>query len=571
MTLLIQAAHISYAHGGNQIFDDVSFELKEGDRIALVGENGSGKSTLFRLLAKSIVPDRGTVTHRRNLTIGFLGQDPELDPRSTAYEIASGPSSDPEVLERSLTRLEARLAEPINDDEMAGVLEEYNTVLTRLDSAPEREPGAETATILNGLRLHERLWHLPVSRLSGGERKLAAIAGFLATDPDVLLLDEPDNHLDISAKRWLESYLAAYPGVVGLITHDRYMIDRVANEIIELEDGMIHVYPGGYSDFRRLKRQRLERDSQLRELQVREFRKLKASAEQLTQWARQNPKFASRAENQRRKVAEERDRLERMPAPVLERRHIHVDFETERGGTMVLEADRLGHAYGDHVVFEPFDLTVRHGERVGLVGPNGSGKTTLFRIVRGELAPTSGSLRIGASIQAGYFSQRHETLDITTTPLELVRKTKALNEQQALSFLNGMLFDRDDAMRTVAELSGGERSRLQIALLIAAGDNFLLLDEPTNNLDILSVEALEDALLAFPGAMLVVSHDRFFLERICTRIIGIRDGLVHDHAGPYSHFERDPELGTLLTRLKVVESPSRQERRNRSKKVSRTA
>lgn len=566
MSVLIQAAHISFAHGGNRIFDDVSFELQEGDRIALVGENGSGKSTLFRLLGKFITPDGGAVTHRRNLTIGFLEQDPVLDPASTAYDVASGPSSDPEVLERSLARLEARLTEPMGDDEMAAVLEQYNHVLTRLDSAQERAPGAETARILTGLRLPERLWHLPISRLSGGEKKLVAIAGFLSSEPDVLLLDEPDNHLDIEAKRWLETYLAAYGGVVGLITHDRYMIDRVANEILELEDGKIHVYPGAYSEFRRMKRERLERESMLRELQVREFKKLKASAEQLTQWARQNPKFASRAENQRRKLADEQERLARTPAPVLDRRQIKVEFDADRGGTMVLEADALHQRFDSHVVFEPFDLAVRHGERVGLVGPNGAGKTTLFQIIRGELAPTSGSFRIGSSIQLGYFSQQQETLDDGKTPLELIRKAKPLNEQRALSFLMGMLFDRDDAMRKVAELSGGERSRLQIALLIAGGNNFLLLDEPTNNLDIPSVEALEEALLELPGAMLAISHDRFFLERICNRIIEIRDGSVRDYAGSFSFFERNPEMGTLLSRTKPRDSEVLPGRRDRSRR-----
>jgi ATP-binding cassette subfamily F protein 3 len=448
---------------------------------------------------------------------------------------------------------------------MTAVLEQYNDVLGRLDNAGEREPGSETSRILDGLGLPERLWHLPVARLSGGEKKLVAIAGFLSIEPDVLLLDEPDNHLDIVAKEWLETYLAAYKGVVGLISHDRYLIDRVANEIIELEDGTVQVYPGSYSTFRQVKRARLEREATLRELQVREFRKLKASAEQLTQWARQNPKFASRAENQRRKLAEERERLASTPAPVLDRRQIKVDFDAERGGTMVLEADALAQVFGSHVVFEPFDLTIRHGERVGLVGPNGAGKTTLFQIIRGDLAPASGSLRTGSSIQIGYFSQLHETLDNTKTPLELVRKTKALNEQQALSFLMGMLFDRDDAMRKVAELSGGELSRLQIALLIASGDNFLLLDEPTNNLDIASIEALEEALLAFPGAMLTISHDRFFLERICNRIIEIRDGLVRDYAGPYSFYQRNPGMGSLLTRAKPSEPEIRPGRRSRSR------
>nr|MBA2247184.1 ABC-F family ATP-binding cassette domain-containing protein [Chloroflexia bacterium] len=306
-------------------------------------------------------------------------------------------------------------------------------------------------------------------------------------------------------------------------------------------------------------------------LREREFRKLKASAEQLTQWARQNPKFASRAENQRRKLADERALLEGTPAPILDRHRMTVDFAAERGGTMVLEVDGLEHAFDSHVVFKPFNLSIRYGERVGLVGPNGAGKTTLIQILRGVLAPTGGSVRTGASIQAGYFSQLHETLDGAATPLDLVRKIKPLNEQQALSFLMGMLFDRDDAMRKVSDLSGGQRSRLQVALLIAAGSNFLLLDEPTNNLDISSVEALEAALLDFSGAMLAISHDRFFLEHVCTRIIDIRDGEVRDYAGTYSFFEGHPDKGTLLTHAPPPAPMAGRQRRERSARRGKAA
>jgi ATP-binding cassette subfamily F protein 3 len=339
--------------------------------------------------------------------------------------------------------------------------------------------------------------------------------------------------------------------VVGLITHDRYMIDRVASKIVELEDGSVQAYPGNYSDFRRLKRERLERQAQMRELQEREFRKLKYSAEQLTQWARQNPKFATRAENQRRKLAEERERLEETAVPVLNRRRIDVEFAAERGGTMVLHADNVSKSYDAHTVFEPFDLEIRHGERIGLIGPNGSGKTTLFRLIQRFEPPSTGSLRIGSSIDVGYFAQDHESIDGARSPIDLVRRLKPLDEQQALGFLIGFLFDRDDAMRPAGELSGGEQSRLQIALLILSGANFLLLDEPTNNLDIDSVEALEDALLEFGGTILTISHDRYFLDRVCTRTLALDAGVVLNYMGAYSDVQVRPKLGVPLTRPRL--------------------
>jgi ATP-binding cassette subfamily F protein 3 len=548
MAILIQASHVAYAHGGNQIFTDVTFELKDGERIALVGANGSGKSTLFRLLAREIRPQRGEVVHQRGLTLGYLAQANPLDPALTPYELVGSVSSDPETLERELAVLEAKLAEPLDDDEMADVLETYNHTLARLDEGLDQDPGTVIAQLLDGLRLPERLWRQPVARLSGGEKKLVAIARFLCQQPDVLLLDEPDNHLDVDAKAWLENYLSTYRGVVGLITHDRYMIDRVANEIVELEDGAVHTYPGNYSAFRQLKQARLERQAELRELQEREYRKLKYSAEQLTQWARQNPKFASRAENQRRKLAEERERLEQTPVPILNRRTIDVEFAVERGGTNVLHADDVSKVYGEHTVLEPFDLTIRHGERIGLTGPNGAGKTTLFRLIQQLEQPTTGTLKLGGSIKVGYFAQEHESLDRNRTPIDLVRRIKPLDEQQALGFLISFLFDRDDALRPSGELSGGEQGRLQIALLILSGANFLLLDEPTNNLDIASVESLEDALIEFEGTILAISHDRFFLDRVCTRTLALESGIIRDYPGSYSYVRDNGDKGTPLSR-----------------------
>ncbi len=564
MAILIQASHVAYAHGGNQIFTDLTFELKDGDRIAVVGANGTGKSTLFRLLARELRPQRGDIVHQRGLTLGYLAQHSTLDQALTPYELVGSVSSDPETLDRELARLEAQLAEPLTDDQMTEVLEQYNRTLALLDEGVDRDPGTVIGELLTGLRLSERLWRQPVGQLSGGEKKLVAIARFLCQQPSVLLLDEPDNHLDVVAKAWLENYLATYPGVVGLITHDRYMIDRVANEIVELEDGAVQEYPGNYSAFRRQKRDRLERQAQLRELQEREYKKLKESAEQLTQWARQNPKFATRAENQRRKMAEERARLDAIPVPILNRRTIDVEFAAERGGDMVLHGDDVSKDYDTHTVFEPFDLVIRHGERIGLIGPNGAGKTTLFRLIQQVETPSSGVLRLGSSISLGYFAQEQESIDPTRSPIDLVRRIKPLNEQQALGFLISFLFDRDDAMRPAGELSGGEQSRLQIALLILSGANFLLLDEPTNNLDIDSVEALEEALTEFGGTILAISHDRYFLDRVCTRTLGLDEGMIQDYPGPYSWVQENPEKGTPLTRRlaqPAIASPEPSKRR----------
>jgi ATP-binding cassette subfamily F protein 3 len=546
MTLLIQAANIRYAHGGNQIFEDASFEIRDGDRLALIGANGAGKSTLFRIMARQLNPSGGAVTYRRNLTVGYLSQESSLDPTQTIRDVVALAAGDSTALELRLHELEAQMAEPLDDDALAEVMDDYAATLSRLDSA---SLGNEEAVddVLAGLRISKERWDTPVGLLSGGEKKLTALARLLVEQPDVLLLDEPDNHLDLEAKAWLESFIVAHPAAVAIITHDRYFIDRAANEILELEDGQVTIYPGNYSAYLQLKRERLERQAQLRELQEREFKKLKASSEQLTQWARQNDKFAPRAENQRRKVAEERERLEQTPRPVLNRRQIEVDFDAGRGSTLVLEAKGLAKSFGEREVFKPFDFMIRHGEIAGLVGPNGAGKTTLFRLILGNEQPSAGALRIGPSIVVGYYAQEQETLDPAMTPLELVRKLKPYTEQQAISFLNSLLFDRGDALNKIGNLSGGERARLQIGALILGGANFLLLDEPTNNLDIASTEVLEAALLDFQGSILTISHDRYFLDKLCTRTIELKNGVVRDFPGGFTEYHENRSIGTELT------------------------
>src|SRR5215217_271715 len=368
MTLLIQAASIRYAHGGNQVFEDTSFEVREGDRVALIGANGAGKSTLFKIMAKLIEPDGGVVTHRRGLTVGYLSQEPTLSPEMSIREAVALAAGDPVALESRLRDLEVQMADAIDDYALTAVMDEYSTTLSRLESGAGFAHEAKGAVVLAGLRFPEDRWDSPTGVLSGGEKKLVGLAQLLVSEPEVLLLDEPDNHLDLVAKSWLEGYVRDHKGAVAVITNDRYFIDRAVNRIFELEDGRIESYPANYTAFVELKRDRLERAAQLRDLQEREFKKLKASAEQLTQWARQNPKFASRAENQRRKLEEERERLEKTPPPILRRRQIEVGFDSERGSTLVLEVKELRKSFGSREIFKSFDLTIRHGEVVGLVG-----------------------------------------------------------------------------------------------------------------------------------------------------------------------------------------------------------
>ncbi len=565
MTLLIQAAAVTYAHGGNRILDGAQFDLRAGERVAIVGANGTGKSTLFRLLSRELSPSGGAVTMARGTSLGLLTQHSSLDPAQTARDAVAVAAGDPASLEAQARDLEERMGTAADDEELTAILDAHAMILERIERG-----GDQTITafsILHGLGIPESRWDAPVGSLSGGEKKVIALAGLLASDPDVLLLDEPDNHLDVAAKAWLEHHLRQRRGAVAVISHDRWFIDQIATRIVELQDGKTISYVGTYADYLAQKHDRLTREAQLRELQQREFKKLKASSEQLTQWARQNPKFAPRAENMRRKLEEERQRLESTPPPVLHRPTIDVQFTTERGSTLVLEASGVGVRFGDREVLQPFDLVIRHGERVGIVGANGSGKTTLVRAALGTIEPTEGRVRLGPSVVVGYYAQEQETLNPASTAMDMIRKIKPMTEQEAIGFLNSLLFSRDDMLNSIGNLSGGEKSRLQIAVLIAQGANFLVLDEPTNNLDIGSIEQLEAALDALlvsgQGTLLTISHDRAFLESMCTRIIEVDNGLVRDYPGGWAYLDRHRGEGTLLTRQEPPTSgpPAKKKRR----------
>lgn len=558
MSVLIQASGVRYLHGGNEVFSGVDFEIQQGDRIALVGENGAGKSTLFRLLAGQLTPDQGEVVHRRNTVVGYLEQEPAAPPGRSILETVTEGSNELDAVERRMRELELAMQEA-DPDAFDAVLEEYAACQERFDALGGHDLASRAEAVLTGLGFPEERWSEPFNRLSGGEKKLVGLARLLvregdpsaAAGPSVLLLDEPDNHLDFAGKAWLRDYMAGHRGAVAIISHDRYFLDQAVNKIFELEDGKIYVYHCAYTAALQEKRERLERDAELYALRQREFKQLKESAERLTEWARQNPKFAKRAGNRRRLLEIEREKLESKPAPVLDRKRIDVDFQADRGSRIALNIEGVSKTFGqgedEREVLKPFDLLIQHGERVGLVGVNGSGKTTLFRMILGEAEPTTGTIRTGPSCRIGYYSQEQETLDPDRTPLEIVRSLRSYSEPQALGFLNSLLFDRENSLTRVRNLSGGERSRLQIAVLMLRDANFLILDEPTNNLDIPSCEELESALLDFDGTILTISHDRYFLDKICTRIVELDGGIVREYPGGFTYFDQHRGAGRVLT------------------------
>ncbi|HJT55435.1 MAG TPA: ABC-F family ATP-binding cassette domain-containing protein [Ktedonobacteraceae bacterium] len=540
--LLVNFSKVSKDYGGNPIFQEIDLEIIEGQRIGLVGENGGGKSTLFKLIAGLEDPTSGIISRRRNLTIGYLSQEAEPgQSHKTVFEAVSEVTQELVVLPEMLSALEAKMADPevaADEDTLTAILEEYGKAQERFEALGGYTLEHKVEAVLHGLGFGPDWYDIEVGMLSGGEKKLVNLARILIKTPDLLLLDEPDNHLDLAAKAWLEQYIQSYPGTVMIISHDRQLLDRAVKKIFELEDGNISEYAGNYSYYFEERQHRLLKQYELYTVQHDEIKRLEASMHRLKSWAKLNDKFANRAEDMVKRI--ERAKQEAVDKPILTRDKIKVNLDADRSGKKVLEVKGLSKSYDGRVLFEPFDFTLIYGERVGIVGANGSGKTTLLKTMMDLLPADSGTVKIGASVVVGYYAQEQETLPFDSTPLDFIRRLKAVNEPQAISFLRGLLFSYEDIHTPIRRLSGGEKSRLQLARLMLTDANFLLLDEPTNNLDIASVEVLEAALEEFDGTILTVSHDRYHLDKIVTKILAIGDdGYVPLYPGNFSYyFER---------------------------------
>lgn len=537
--LLVTLSKVSKDFGGNAILSDVDMEIQEGERIGLVGENGSGKSTLFKLIMGLENLTKGTISRRRNLTIGYLMQ--EVDPAThtqTIFEAVSTTSPELLTLSETLSTLETQMADAdlmSDPNTMTRILDTYSKAQERFEALGGYMLNNQVETVLSGLGFSPSMYDQQIGSLSGGEKKLVNLARILLQKPDLLLLDEPDNHLDIQAKAWLEYYIQEYPGTVVIISHDRHLLDRSVKKIFEVEDGTVLTYAGNYSFYVTEREQRLLKQYEVYKAQREEIQRLEQSMYRLKGWAKLNSDFATRAEYMAKRV--EKAKQEAIDKPILVRDRIRVNLDAERSGKKVLEINGLSKSIDGYTLFEPFDLMLLYGERVGIVGPNGSGKTTLLKTMLGLLPPTCGTVKIGASVVTGYYAQEQETLPFQSTPLDFVRRLKQMTEPQAIAFLRTLLFSLDDMHTPIAALSGGEKSRLQIARLRLTNANFLLLDEPTNNLDIASIDVLENAMDDFEGTVLTVSHDRYFLDRIVTKIVALDyHGHVQVYPGNFTYY-----------------------------------
>jgi ATP-binding cassette, subfamily F, member 3 len=526
------------------ILTQVDWEIHDDRCVGLIGANGAGKSSILKLIAGELTADGGSITRAKGLTIGYLAQEPQLDPERTALAEALSAHTELHALEAALHQIEVKLGDPAvygNEKALNRALDQQQRLLEKYEELGGAGYEKRVRETLRGLGLDDAEFDLKCAVLSGGQKKLVGLAKLLITQPDLLLLDEPDNHLDLEGKAFLERTINDYHGAVVIVSHDRYLLDHVVDDIAELEAGQVTVCGGSYSEYAYEKQLRLARAQQLYDVQQREIGRLQAAAKQLLIWGRQydNEKFIKRG----KAILGRIEKIDPLDRPVLEPKRMGLQINGWRGSNKVLEIKQLAKSFANDTIFNSLDLLIRHGERVGLVGPNGAGKSVLLKIVRGEIEADRGEVIVGPSVSIGYYAQQHETLDRSQTLIDVIRHAKLCSEGEAVAFLRKFLFTYEQTRQRIDDLSGGERSRLQLALLMLSGANFLLLDEPTNNLDIASAEVLENALANFEGTVLCVSHDRYFLDRIATRIVELDAGCTTDFVGSYSDYAEKKHHG----------------------------
>ncbi|MEB9943188.1 ABC transporter ATP-binding protein [Bacillus cereus] len=525
--------NVTKSFGGNIIFENISLEIKNGERVGLVGRNGSGKTTIFGLLTGMESLDAGAIHMKKGTRIGHVAQIPKFDEAMTVYDVLSSAFKVEKELEKEMHALEKNMAEEQEQSSLKKLMERYGIIQEKFAFLGGYEIEANIMKVANGLQVTD-LFPRVFTELSGGEQTKVSLAYMLLQKPDLLLLDEPTNHLDLFAVEWLEKFLKEYNGTVMVISHDRYFLDEVVTKIFDLEDGEIHVYHTNYSQFVEEKEERLLQEFQAYQEQQKKIKKMKEAIKRLREWANQanppNEGLHKRARNMERAL----ERIEKLKRPILERKQMGLQFEgQERSGKDVVVMKEVSKGFAGRPLFEQANLHVRFQERTAIVGRNGTGKTTLLKLLLEEINPDVGEIRIGSSVKIGYLSQ-HTYGNVKSNVLEAFREYVAVTEGEARHILAKFLFYGPAVFKKVTQLSGGEKMRLRLAQLMYQDINFLILDEPTNHLDIESREVLEEALEQYNGTILAVSHDRYFLNKLFEKTYWIDRCKLFEFAGNYA-------------------------------------
>lgn len=535
---------LTKAFGIETLFSNVNFEIRKGDKVGLIGGNGAGKTTLLKCLLGIEQTDGGQVAMPAGETIGYVEQDAGLG-RGTLYEELCGAYEDVIQWQTQMRQMEKTIATETDETVLAGLMKEYGRLVENF----ERGGGYEYENIVRrvafGLGFTDEDFSRDLDTFSGGQKTRICLARALIRQPDFLFLDEPTNHLDISMVEWLEEFLAGYSGGVLIISHDRYFLDKVAGRILELEGGSVTSYTGNYSAYMVQKADRTAALESAYEKQQAFIAKTEAFVD----------RYRAGVKSKQARGREKRlGRMERIVLPAADARFDYFAFNPPgECAERVAELEDVSAAYGPRTIFDHLSLLIRRGDGVALIGPNGAGKTTLLKLLTGDLTPSAGRVKLGSRVKIGYFSQEHEGLNPDNRILDELNQEFGLSEERSRHYLGAFLFRGDDVLKLIGDLSGGEKARLALLKLMLTGANFIILDEPTNHLDIPAKEAVEEAIMSFPGTFLTVSHDRYFLDKVANCVLELSTGKLVEYTGNYSYY-REKKLTEEKAAVAVKEA-----------------
>ena len=556
--------NVSKFYGANQILKEISFDLKTGERVGLIGQNGCGKTTIFKILMGIEDYQAGEISIRKGARLGYLNQIPEFEEGTTVLEVLEGAYEELYRLKHRLMELEGQFG-ILEGEALHRALELYGKLTEQYEMAGGYETEIKLRKTTEGLLISDAMLKLPFNSLSGGEKTRVILAKILLEEPDILLLDEPSNHLDLAAVEWLEGFLKDYKGTVLVISHDRYFLDAVITRIIELYPDHADLYQGNYSWYVTEKERRFL--IELRNYQN-EQRKIERMEEQIARYRiwgemRDSEKMFKRAKELEKRL----EKLDTPVKPIAENRKIRLNQKvTGRTGKLVLETEGVWKGFGDREVLKEVGFTLFYQDSACILGRNGCGKSTLLKLVVGELTADRGEIRTGAQVSIGYLPQNVAFEDEDQTILDYFSRLHNITIGEARSHLAKVLFLKEDVNKKIKFLSGGEKSRLKLCSLTFEGANFLILDEPTNHLDTSSREVLEETLMNFPGTLLFVSHDRYFINKVADRILTMEDGSIQVYEGDYTYYQE--EIKKAASRFPVAEKVSGKEPRSAGKAFS---
>ncbi|HIB3426768.1 TPA: ABC-F family ATP-binding cassette domain-containing protein [Streptococcus pyogenes] len=537
--IILQGNKLERSFSEDVLFQNISLQVDERDRIALVGPNGAGKSTLLKLLVGEETPTSGEVNTKKDLTLSYLAQNSRFESDQTIYEEMLKVFEALRQDEKRLRQMEMDMA-TVSGQVLTRLMTDYDLLTEHFRQQGGFTYESDIKAILNGFKFDESMWQMTIAELSGGQNTRLALAKMLLEKPELLVLDEPTNHLDIETIAWLENYLANYQGALIIVSHDRYFLDKVATVTLDLTPNGLDRYSGNYSRFMALKAEKLVAEEKQFDKQQKEIAKL----EDFVQKNIVRASTTKRAQARRKQL----EKIERLDKPTGGRKSAHMTFHAEKpSGNVVLRVEEAAIGYGDQVLSEPINVDINKLDAIAVVGPNGIGKSTLIKSIIGQLPLLKGQLKYGANVETGYYDQTQSHLTSSNTVLEeLWQDFSTTPEVDIRNRLGAFLFSGDDVKKSVAMLSGGEKARLLLAKLSMENNNFLVLDEPTNHLDIDSKEVLENALIDFDGTLLFVSHDRYFINRLATKVLEITENGSTLYLGDYDYYlEKKAELEEL--------------------------